>query len=242
MYRNKNDKQTLTHAEEVQTTWKNRDSNKPFKKDWPEPTRHRNRDEKPNKLPYKPGHSDFYNLPYITRDELKKERRKAEKNAPLPSIKEETNTEIQNDSSDEIHQKIARSKRFMRFDGKETIDKNHIIGIHSKKDHRYDTEYSKTLLPDNPVYTKGPNSLFFGSSQESSDKSTRHRKSRSDNNFLIESAMSRTKGMRKTQSFTDGLNELDNSNQKQPQNLSQVEKLENSRSCSNMPSKPTLVR
>ena len=123
-------------SQDVQSTWQVPEIDKSHL--WERQTTHRDRTNRPNKKGgYGRGRNKFYTLPYETREELKNERLKAQKDAPMERIPE--------------NEELNHRPRFMKFDEKPTIDKNHIIGIHNKQDLRPQPEQRRNIFPSQPT-------------------------------------------------------------------------------------------
>jgi hypothetical protein len=119
------------------TTW-NSKSQKPTEAKFPEKCHsNRNRINKPNHLPYGPAHSDFYKLPYETREELRRERRIVKNKGILPVIAEgEEDKDIDSDETPPLTRKFPSFNK----NSLDAIAKEDIEGKHFRRKTSYSTE------------------------------------------------------------------------------------------------------
>lgn len=163
----------MANTNNVITTWKNK-SQKPQEQAFSIKC-HSNRDRinHPNHLPYVAAHSDFYKLPYETREELRHERRATEKKGVLPVIAED------NDPSE----LLTRARRFSSFheDSPETIAKEDIEGKHFRRTTSYrNSEMNSFFENSEPQKPIKRSSSFTELLNEQNNVSQETRRGRSD--------------------------------------------------------------
>lgn len=132
----------MANTGNIITTWKSK-SKKPTEAKFPEKCySNRDRINKPNHLPYGSAHSDFYKLPYETREELRQERRMAQIKGVLPEIAEDIDP----------NETKSITRKFASFDknSPDKIAKEDIEGEHF----RMKTSYSKE--PINGFFSNAP--------------------------------------------------------------------------------------
>jgi len=123
----------------TQTTWNNRLKNLFETANWPSPTVNRNRKKTPQELPFGPAHSTFYKLPYETKIELVKARKKAEEKQ-LPTITEEDDNSNKNNNSFYDHTEPPAKKKSSTTTKKDELipfdsDSDKISASHVKGEH-----------------------------------------------------------------------------------------------------------
>lgn len=137
----------MANTGNIITTW-NSKSQKPTDAKFPEKCySNRDRIKKTNHLPYGPAHSDFYKLPYETREELRQERQMAQIKGFLPEIAE--------DIDPNETKSITRKFTSFNKNSPDTIAKEDIEGEHYRRKTSYSKEqingFFENVPPQKPI-------------------------------------------------------------------------------------------
>ena len=161
----------MAYTSNVITTWKNK-SQKPQERTFPAryPS-NRDRIHNPNHLPYGPAHSEFYKLPYETREELRRARRTTQTKGILPAIAED----IDNNELNPV------AKKFVSFHdySPETIAKEDIEGKHFRKITHYRADQMNGFFENIPPLKRSSSFTEFLNEQENNTLETRSSRSSS---------------------------------------------------------------